>query len=148
MTSKAELISLLHGLLDDRIAQARAEIASANVSKENESKSSAGDKYETGMAMLQMEEAQHQAQLAKHKRMKSELSSIAESPASTVVIGSLVLTDKATYFISIPVGNITIDGQDVFCISLASPIGQALKGATKGDSITFNETAMKIEQIL
>ncbi len=98
----------------------------------SETKSSAGDKHETGRAMLQLEMEKAGQQLASVKAMQEVLKRININNKSNVIcLGSLVVTDKAAYFLAISAGKITIDGVDYFAISSNSPIGKQLLGKKK-----------------
>lgn len=114
-------------------------IDSIDESKRNETKSSAGDKYETGRAMMQMEADKITAQLELAKQMQSQLQqiNIDQSP-DRIQKGSLVVTDQRTYFLAVSLGRVVVLEQSCFCISPAAPIGQLLLGKTVGEEIVFN----------
>lgn len=105
----------------------------------SETKSSAGDKHETGRAMLQLEMEKAGQQLAAINQMKAILDKISNEKASEIVcLGSLILTDKANYYLAISAGRFTIDSLDYFAVSTNSPIGKQLLGKKIGDIIDFN----------
>jgi hypothetical protein len=112
----------------------------------SETKSSVGDKHETGRAMLQLEMEKASHQLASINLMKAVLDKISiEIRADIICLGSLIVTDKATYYLAISAGEITIDSVTYFAISTNSPIGQQLLGKKAGDCIPFNNaTILKI----
>jgi len=108
-----------------------------------ETKSSAGDKHETGRAMLQLEIEKAGQQLKSVMMMQQVLSKINLSKKSNKAsLGSLVVTDKATYFLAISAGKITIDDTDYFAVSAISPIGKQLLGKNVGDFVTFNKATV------
>ncbi len=112
----------------------------------SETKSSVGDKHETGRAMLQLEMEKASQQLSSINLMKSVLNKIStDIVADVIYLGSLIVTDKATYYLAISAGKITIDSYDYFAVSTNSPIGQQLLGKRVGDRIPFNnETILSI----
>lgn len=73
---KAELLQKLNELLDERIAGLEQSLLATKESRDSDTKSSAGDKYETGREMAQQEIDKQQAQLAKTRFMKNELQAI------------------------------------------------------------------------
>lgn len=105
----------------------------------SETKSSAGDKHETGRAMLQLEMEKASQQLTSINQMKEVLSKIStENTSDTVCLGSLILTSKANYYLSISIGKITINNIDYYAVSTNSPIGQQLLGKRVESTIPFN----------
>jgi len=117
------------------------QISSYQLALTSEIKSSAGDKHETGRAMLQLEIEKAGQQLVSAKAMQETLAkiNIAKS-GKRVGLGSLVVTDKATYFLAISLGIITVDKTDFKIISLQSPLGNDLFGKGVGDEILFNKS--------
>ncbi|MBT8317724.1 MAG: 3-oxoacyl-ACP synthase [Lutibacter sp.] len=106
----------------------------------SETKSSAGDKHETGRAMLQLEMEKASQQLASIVEMKETLAKIPTKKTSEIIcLGSLIQTTKANYYLTISVGKITIENKDYFAVSIDSPIGKQLLGKKNGDFIAFNE---------
>ena len=116
--------------------------------KNNETKSSAGDKHETGRAMMQLEEEKHERQLSKALQLKNLLDKIdIKKQQTNVVLGSLVTTNQASYFFSVGIGKLKLDEQTYFAISLDSPIGQVLVGKTVGETVTFRGKEIVIQEI-
>ena len=146
---KAQIIEALNKLLDKKIDALKATIADVSDSMKNDTKSSAGDKFETGREMMQMELNNKQGQLNKQVQLKKDLAQIdTKKQNSTVDFGSLVISNKGKYFISVALGKIVINNTEYYALSLASPIGQALKGHKQGDSISFNRQNIVIEDVL
>ena len=61
--------------------------------------------------------------------------------------GSLVVSELGIFYLSIGLGKITVDVNDVFVLSLESPLGNSLKGKKVGDAITFNGSTSQIENV-
>ncbi|GAB4022984.1 hypothetical protein GCM10028773_38230 [Spirosoma koreense] len=115
----------------------------------SESKSSAGDKYETGRAMAQLERDRNAQLLAEALKLSQELSRLnVEKTYEIVQPGSLVLTNRGAFFVSISAGKLTLEGQDYFAISPASPIATVLSGRKAGDTLTFNKLTYEVLRIV
>ncbi len=114
----------------------------------SETKSSAGDKHETGRAMLQLEMEKASQQLENIYMLKSVLAKIVIDNVSDVIkLGSLIITNHATYFLTIPVGEINIDGKAYYVVSPSSPIGKLLLGKKVGDAFVFNRRSIRINKV-
>lgn len=148
MIKKAELIDKIKTILEEKIETLNKSIASARESQANDTKSSAGDKFETGRSMIQMEIAKNEAQLHKTQLMKHELGKIdCNKKLETVQFGSVVETNSGSYFISLPLGKVELEKTSLFCISLASPIGQTLQGKQVGDKVEFQGKLLEIMNV-
>lgn len=64
-----------------------------------------------------------------------------------VEFGALVKTDSLHFFISVPKSDLTYQGKKIVGISTQAPIYQVMRGKTKGEQFTFNDTTYKIEEI-
>jgi len=145
---KILIYSELEKILDEKIREAEYAIASAIESRNNDTKSSAGDKYETGRAMMQMEIEHSEMQLRKTLEQKAELLKIdLHHQFTKCFTGSLVITDNGNYFISIGLGRIIAADNNYYSISLASPIGIALNGKSAGDTFIFQGKEIKIKSV-
>lgn len=145
---KAALVAQLLQHQEQSILETEQAIASAKESRDNESKSSAGDKYETGRAMMQVELENKGRQLEKSRAAKQDLLQLNLQEAHRVAgLGSLIYTNEGTYFISIGFGKLVLAEQTYYAISLASPIGQVLKNAKVGDCVTFQGKVLEVLHI-
>ena len=124
-------------------------ISSNQKALQSETKSSAGDKHETGRAMLQLEMEKAGQQLAGITQMKVVLSKIDILKTSkNACLGSVIITDKARYFLSISAGQLVVVDKSYFAISVASPIGKLLLGKQEKDAISFNGITNVINEIV
>lgn len=131
-----------------RIATAKQSMDNAQQSANEESKSSAGDKYETGRAMMQIERDKAAHQLAEAIKLKNVLDQISsESHVGKIVLGSLVVTSTKKIFVSIGIGKLNFAGEDFLVVAPTSPLGLALMGLKTGDQITFNKEVVTIVEI-
>ncbi len=135
--------------LDRKIEVIRGAIASAKDSRNNDTKSSAGDKYETGREMMQIEIEKNEVLLNQTAKQRKELTRInISAPFHKVAFGSLVETNNGIYFISIGIGKVQVGDQTCYAISLASPIGGLLKDKAIGDEVKFQDRAFTIKGIV
>ncbi len=145
---KAQIIDWLNIEIEKKIQLLNDAINAAKESRDNETKSSVGDKYETGRAMVQMELEKSQAQLAQTQNLKTSLSKIdPNSKFTNVAFGSLVVTSQGSYFFSIAHGKVVLDKEVIFCLSPVSPVGKLLAGKKAGDKVQFQGKEIKIIQI-
>src|SRR4051812_47360042 len=89
----------------------------------NDTKSSAGDKYETSRAMSQQEIDKVSVQLQEVKRQLALLPLLeTKAPTTAIENGSLVATDHALFYIGLPLGQLEIGSKLLFCISPTAPV--------------------------
>lgn len=113
-----------------------------------ETKSTAGDKYETGRAMIHIEQENIQKQLATLLQQKAEMDSIDISTfCKQITRGCLVKTNKGFLFMSIAQGKAIIEDKVVYALSPQSPLGQILIGLKANAEVTFNGITYLIEAI-
>lgn len=114
----------------------------------SETKSSAGDKHETGRAMLQLEMEKASQQLEVIHSMKAVLQRIDSSKNSAIVaLGSIVITDSGNYFLSISAGGLKVKNEIYYAVSNGSPIGKLLLGKKAGETVNFKRQ-LKIKEVI
>lgn len=134
---KKSLILHVRSLLEQRIEEAHNTLVAVREAMQSDTKSSAGDKFETGRAMMQQEMDKISMQQEANQRMLQEFNSINFEAAQVVAKGSLVVTDTAVFFLTIGFGKVTCNGMEVFVISPASPFGSQLLGMKCRQELTF-----------
>lgn len=145
---KNKLLDLCQQQVEERINNARQAMEAAQAAANNEGKSSAGDKYETGRAMMQIERNQHARLLAEALKLKQSLDGIdPDRKQQQIGIGSLVHTNKGTYYISVSLGKLHLDGKEYMAISPVTPLGKALAGLQKGSKLVFNNMNVQILEL-
>lgn len=146
---KAKLYTWCLSWIDEKIELAKTTIAHAQSSANEETKSSAGDKYETGRAMAQQEVEKGLIQLAEATRLRSAIGKYAPgtTPDDIIRQGSLVHTDQGWFYISISAGKVVIDGHSVICLSAQSPLGAQMMGLPTGHTFGFNNLTYAIREI-
>ncbi|MFD0990466.1 3-oxoacyl-ACP synthase [Mariniflexile jejuense] len=147
MNIKECLYSQCVDFVENRFQAIQNTIKEIQESLTSETKSSAGDKHETGRAMLQLEREKAGNQLAEIQKIQAQLSKISLANTSEVIgLGSAVYTNKSNYFIAISAGELKIENDIFYAISSNTPIGQLLIGKTVGDEVIFREQKFKIEK--
>jgi hypothetical protein len=134
--------------VQQRIEAAQAAMLTAQESANSETKSSAGDKYETGRAMAQEERNRNAVQLQQALQLQGELTRINPSlPCDIVRPGALVTSSMGRFYISISAGKLAVEGQEYFAVSVAAPVAAALSGKRAGEEAVFNGKRVQIEHI-
>lgn len=131
------------------MSAAQLAIDEAQKASNDDTKSSAGDKYETGRAMMQQETDRNRLQLAETNKLKVALNLINPAHVSdTAEPGSIVITDRGNFYIAISAGLINVNGEDYFAISPVSPIGLLLKGQKAGKEFALNGKPYQIKMVI
>ncbi len=150
MTLKNQIHNACLLYVAQNIEMLQNNIRVAQESSQSDTKSSAGDKYETTRAMMQIEiencskrlqEAQKQYQIL------SEITAKSIDSVSNVGLGSLVLTNKGDFFVSVGIGQLEVANKKYFVISPQSPIGEMLMRKKVGESFIFREIKYELLEI-
>jgi hypothetical protein len=149
LKTKEALFEQCEVFVNKRLYNIENVISSNQKALQSETKSSAGDKHETGRAMLQLEMEKAGQQLAGIVQMKEILAKMNISNTSkNACLGSLILTEKACYFLSISAGQLVVENKVYFAISVSSPIGKLLLGKQEKEVISFNGNPIVINEIV
>lgn len=145
---KHQLYQLCLAFIDKRIDNATEALLQAQEASNDDTKSSAGDKFETGREMAQQDINRNKQLLGDAQQQKAVLLSLADVNETTKVrSGSLVITNNGSFYISISAGQLQLEGKTYFAVSAASPIGKLLIGKTIDEKFDFNGKAYLIEHI-
>ena len=145
---KLQLLTLLKTQFDTRVQAAQEAMQNAQDSANEETKSSAGDKYETGRAMAQIERDRHAQLFEQLRQERAVLDRIdPDFVFQRVGLGALVKTSVGVFFVSVSAGMVVIDGQKVIAMSPQSPLGASLMGKQVGDSFLFQQKKGVIEEL-
>ena len=149
MTLKQKIYNHYLQLVNDKVQMLQQVLADLKESGSNETKSTAGDKHETALAMLQIEQANFRGQLQEAIAQKNAIEKINPTiVASVIVNGSLIKTNRGYLFLSIALGKAVIDRVTVIALSPQSPLGIKLMGLAKGDVTEINNNQYFVEDIL
>ena len=131
--------------LSNKIASLQEILDETYKSTLDDSKSSAGDKHETSIAMVQLEQEKLTNQLNELLKQQRILLSINPTSRHQLIqLGSLVETKQAWYYFSIGIGLISIEKTAIFAINPDSPLGRLLLKKKAGESVTFNGMVTEI----
>ena len=139
MLNKADVISVLKIQLDLKLAYQKDTLHVAITSRNSDTKSSAGDKFETSREMAQIEITKIEAEILKTQQFIQHL---------TTNTAQLVITDKSIFCITIAFGKLIVNGTEVFCISNSAPISQALVNTKTSQQFEFGGVPYKVLDIL
>ncbi len=148
MTFKEKIVQQYHQLLCDRIILLNNALDDLRESSKNETKSSAGDKYETARAMLQLEQDKINKQLGEAREQKALFEQIDFSKKHVQIRkGSLAKTRNTYLLVSLALAKIFVDGITVIALSPQSPLGIKLIGLKENDTAEINGTKYFIESV-
>ncbi|MEH6536753.1 MAG: 3-oxoacyl-ACP synthase [Psychroserpens sp.] len=146
---KQELFNKCQVFIDNRLKAVQLTIWEIQESLTSETKSSAGDKHETGRAMLQLEREKAGRQLAEIQKVNQLLAKIDISKSSNIIVlGSIIYTTQANYFITISAGELKVNNQSFYAISANTPIAKLLLGKTVGDQIRFRDQEFAVIKVI
>ena len=139
MEKKEQLVQACKLLLEHRAQTIREAIQHAQSSANEDTKSSMGDKYETGRAMMQLEIEKNAQQLEQVKKMLGFISSLPIQPCATIVPGALAETNRGMFFFAVALGLVRVNQDNIMTVSLASPLGKAAQGLAPGNTFVVNQ---------
>lgn len=148
MTLKQKIHTRCCDIQDEKIRSLTKTLHELVESAESDIKSSAGDKHETGRAMIQIEQENIGRQLNEAMVQKAILEKIdADSNSPEIIKGSLVKTNRGFLYLSIPLGKINLDSTVVFALSPQSPLGTKLMGLKAKATAGMNGVNYIIESV-
>ncbi|OVE57446.1 hypothetical protein [Chryseobacterium mucoviscidosis] len=143
---KSKILEAVKSRIAEKIQKLEKLIEETRASN-NDTKSSMGDKYETGREMLQQEINNLQRQLNESLNQQSIVQKISSDPSSKVQNGALVKTDKGLFYISASAGEIMVDQQKIMTVSAESPLAKAMYGLTENQNFSVNNITQKIVEV-
>ncbi|MEL4308446.1 transcription elongation factor [Joostella sp. CR20] len=145
---KEQLYRKCLDILNERIERYRTEINIIKESVENEDKSKGDDDEGSGNSGYGSNFTKTLEYLDEANALKTKLKQVDIFQTNeTVKQGSLVECSNGNFFLSIPLGKITLNDKTYFAISKEAPVGQLLMGKKVGESITFNNNVFKVVTI-
>ena len=135
-------------LVQDRIDVFKDMIVALTEDSKNDAKGSAGDKHETALSMMHIEQEKLNHKLKEVLGQKSILDKIDSTTiAKTIIVGSLVKANGIYLYLSVALPKIAVEGINVIALSPQSPLGNKLMGNEVGFSFEINVTKYLIEGI-
>ncbi|MNX40803.1 hypothetical protein D3C86_711940 [compost metagenome] len=148
MTFKQKIHTYYLQLVQDRIDVFRDMIVALTEDSKNDAKGSAGDKHETALSMMHIEQEKLNHKLKEVLSQKSVLDKIdSNTIAETIIVGSLVKANGIYLYLSVALPKISIEGTNVIALSPQSPLGNKLMGNEVGFSFEINTTKYTIESV-
>ncbi|MDR6369084.1 transcription elongation GreA/GreB family factor [Chryseobacterium bernardetii] len=144
--NKQEIINIIKAKAADKIRYFENLISETRASN-NDTKSSMGDKYETGREMLQQEINNLQRQLNEVLNQQAVLQKITSDPSEKVQNGALVKTNKGLFYVAASMGEITVGNQKIMTVSAESPLVKVMYGKKTGETFIVNTIHQTIENI-
>jgi hypothetical protein len=146
---KEELYKQCLDYVQKRMAAAELGIQEAQQASKDDTKSSAGDKYETGRAMMQQETDRNMGQLNEANKLKVILNTISTAGLNDIAeTGNVVLTNNGNFYLAISAGALMVNENTYFAVSTGSPIGLKIKGQKTGAEFSLNGKGYKILEII
>lgn len=135
-------------MAESNVSAIKLALQEAQYAANNETKSTAGDKHETGRAMAQLETEKLSTQLNEALKLIQTIHQINPNQKTELIaFGSLVKTNFGNFYLSVSLGKIELDGMECFCISPVSPIGKIMLTKKEKDSFSLNGKMYVIEEI-
>ena len=149
MVTKDNIHRACLDLMEAKIKALQKALDDLSAGADSESKSTAGDKHETGRAMVQIEQARLGKQLSELVLQQNALRSInPDLTVDRVMNGSLVRVAQGMFYLSVALGKIEVAGESVMTLSTASPLGTCWLGARCGETVTFKGTDYTFLEII
>lgn len=147
---KQKLLLHVIALLQERKEEYSRAIEDVRVAQQTETKSSAGDKYETTREMMTQQIETLSVQLTAVERDLLVMQIILSNPVNSSHIrhGSVVTTSAGVFLIAIGLGKVTLDDTTIQVISANSPLAKLLMGKSKGETGMLIGREISVEQVL
>lgn len=148
MTFKQKIHTHYLQLVQDRIDVFKDMIVALTEDSKNDAKGSAGDKHETALSMMHIEQEKLNRKLREVLDQKIVLDKIdASASAETIIVGSLVKANGIYLYLSVALPKINVAGINIIALSPQSPLGNKLMGNQEGFTFEINGTKYLVENI-
>ena len=145
---KSKLLAHCIELANSKVEALEQELSATRESATSESKSTAGDKHETGRAMMHLEQEKLHEQLAEAQTIVAELERIDVASIHTQIgLGTLVKTDRTIFLLAAGLGKVDFEGTPYFVVSTKAPIAAQFLGKSAGDKVNMNGTMYDIQSV-
>ncbi len=149
MMNKKAILKSIKKQLQDAFAQLETDVERTRESMFDETKNSAGDKYETGREMIRQELDKLEQSLMNTRKKIDQVESLENKmPSTQITQGSLILTDKAIFWLGIALGKVQVEGETIMCISPEAPLSAVFRGIMAGDQVDFLQQSYFIKEVL
>lgn len=145
---KQQVLQRYHQILQDRIDVFRDMILGLTEDAQNDAKGSAGDKHETALSMMHLEQEKLNHKLKEILDQKATLDKIdPNSNHNKIALGSMVQANGMLLFISAALPKINIDQSTIIAVSPQSPLGSKLMGNSEGFTFEINTSQFTVEKV-
>lgn len=149
MTLKKKLKTICLERLNDKVEALQGIITDMSLDAQNDAKSSAGDKHETGLSMMHLEQENLSKKILENIAMRDIVKKIDDEKVSSVVeFGSLVQINTVYLFFSAALPKIIVDDRSVLAVSMDAPIAKEILGRKLHDRFTFNNCEFTIHELV
>ncbi|UMY65526.1 MULTISPECIES: hypothetical protein [unclassified Flavobacterium] len=149
MDFREHVLTHYQQLVQDRIDAFRDMIDALSEDSRNDAKGSAGDKHETALSMMHIEQEKINRKLAECLEQKAILDRIRQAGIPTrVALGSIVKVNGLYLFIACALPKIRIGNLNVMAVSPSAPLASWLMGKDPNYTFEFNGQAYTIEEII
>jgi len=149
MTLKQNIYNQYLQYINDRIQNYRDMILDLAEDAQNDAKGSAGDKHETALSMMHIEQEKLNYKLKEVLEQKQVLESIdVDKVNKKIGIWSLIQTNTFLFYMSAALPKITFEEIDVVALSPSSPLGKIMLGKEINEEFEFNGMKYKISSII
>ncbi len=148
MLFKQKILQQFQEIINDRVDVFQDMISALTEDSKNDAKGSAGDKHETALSMMHIEQEKLNKKLFEILLQKSILDKIdVNQNSKKIAIGSLIQTNGMLLFMSTALPKISVDEKTIISVSPQSPLGSKLLGNEVGFEFEINGTKYLIESI-
>lgn len=105
-------------------------------------------KYDSIREEMQEEIYHLDKQMFALKTMQKKMNQVLHHSSDRVKLGSLVITNKARFYLSVSLGEFFYEGDRFYAISEESPMAKIMLGKTEGEEFVLNRIHQKIEKII
>ncbi|MFT4834673.1 MAG: transcription elongation GreA/GreB family factor [Cyclobacteriaceae bacterium] len=148
MLSKIQIHQACLEHVNSRLENMTGQMRQFQLASNEDTKSSMGDKYETSREMINYEKGKVAGQLNEMAKLKATLDGIdPERFFDKVQLGSLIETNHGLIYISVGLGQLKVEEENVIVISAVSPLGQQLLDKKKGDAVSFGPRSYELVSV-
>lgn len=141
---KGKLQSSALAVVQEKMDDLNSQLAALQEASRSETKSSAGDKYETGRESINQSRNMLEKQWVLVKQWDGLLRKIGNKPQTEVCEGALIELNLGWIWVAVSLGKLELEGREIQLVSVNSPLIQSLIGKKRGDMSNFRGQEIKI----
>ena len=148
MLFKQKILFQFQQIVNDRVDAFQDMISALTEDSKNDAKGSAGDKHETALSMMHIEQEKLNRKLLEVLSQKAVLDKInANQKSSKIASGSLIQTNGMLLFMSTALPKIVVNEKNIIAVSPQSPLGSKLLGNEVGFEFEINGSRFLVEDV-